>query len=217
MNKVRVFLTDDHTILRQGLKLLINEQPDLTVVGEANNGKAAVEQVLQIKPDIVVMDVSMPELNGQQATRQLKCAIPQIKILALTRHSDSGYVQQLLRAGVSGYVLKQSDAGDLLHAIRTIIAGGIYLDPAIAEKVVGGLLGRASKRTVKKVGMLSAREAEVLQLIAQGYSNTEIADRFALSVKTVEAHKANAMEKLELHSRVDIVRYAMLQGWLQND
>jgi two-component system, NarL family, response regulator NreC len=217
MEPIRVFLADDHIILRQGIKLLINEQPDMEVVGEAGNGKETVEMVPQSKPDVVVMDVSMPELNGLQATKRLKHINPQLKILALTRHSEKGYVQQLLAAGVCGYALKQTEAVELLRGIRTVMAGSIYLDSAIAEKVVGGFLGQLSKRSVKKIGKLSEREEAVLQLIARGYSNNQIADRFTLSVKTIEAHKANAMEKLELHSRVEIVRYAILQGWLEDD
>lgn len=217
MNKLRIFLADDHAILRQGLKMMINAQADMEVVGEASNGQAAVQHAMKFRPDVVVMDVTMPEMNGQQATQQLKQAFPQIKILALTRHNDSSYVQQLLQAGVSGYVLKQSDAEELLRAIRVIVGGGTYLDPAIAGKVVGSLVGRASKQSLKKAGKLSERETDVLQLIARGYSNKEIAERFKLSVKTVEAHKANAMTKLELRSRVDIVRYAMLRGWLQDN
>lgn len=216
MSKLRILLADDHAILRQGLKLLINAQADMEVVGEASNGLDAVQSALQLLPDIVIMDVSMPESNGQQATRALKKAAPQSKILALTRHIDNSYVQQLLQAGVSGYVLKQSDAGELLRAIRVVVAGGIYLDPAIAGKVVGSLVGRASKHALNKAGSLSEREKGVLQMVAQGYSNKEIADHLTLSVKTVEAHKANAMMKLELQGRVDIVRYALLVGWLQD-
>jgi len=146
----------------------------------------------------------------------LKEARTKTKILALTRHSEGCYLQQLLRAGASGYVLKQNDVQELIHAIRAVAAGGLYIDPAIAGKVVSGYDGRLSGRRTGKAGRLSEREAEVLRLIAQGYSNKEIAAAFDLSVKTVEVHKAHAMKKLDLNSRIDIMRYAMIQGWLQD-
>ena len=217
MDKLRIFLADDHAILRQGLKLVINAQADMEVIGEADDGQSAVELVLKLQPDVVIMDVSMTEVNGYQATLQLKQAQPSIKILALTRHSDSSYVQQLLRAGVSAYVLKQSDAAELLHAIHVIVAGGTYLDPGVTGSVVGNLIGRSSKRNIERAGSLTARETEVLQLIARGYSNKDIGAQLEISVKTVEAHKANAMAKLNLHTRVDIVHYGLLRGWLQTD
>ena len=217
MDKLRIFLADDHAILRQGLKLVINAQADMEVIGEADDGQSAVELVLKLQPDVVIMDVSMTEVNGYQATLQLKQAQPSIKILALTRHSDSSYVQQLLRAGVSAYVLKQSDAAELLRAIHVIVAGGTYLDPGVTGSVVGNLIGRSSKRNIERAGSLTARETEVLQLIARGYSNKDIGAQLEISVKTVEAHKANAMAKLNLHTRVDIVHYGLLRGWLQTD
>lgn len=217
MGKLRIFLTDDHAILRQGLKLLINGQEDMQVIGEASNGKTALRLIPTLQPDVAVMDVSMPEMNGLEATQQLKKTLPQIKVLALTRHNDSSYLQPLLQAGIAGYVLKQSDAKELLRAIRAIAVGGTYLDPAIAGKIIKTVVGRNSNPGLTKAGTLSERETEVLRLIAQGYSNKEIAAQFDLSVKTIEAHKANAMLKLGLGSRVEIVRYALLQGWLQTE
>jgi two-component system, NarL family, response regulator NreC len=216
MKKLRILLADNHAILRQGLRMVINTQPDMEVVGEASDGQEAVQQTLQLRPDVVLMDISMHKVNGYEATLEIKKLLPETKILALTRHDDSSYAQQLLRAGASGYALKQSDSRELLRAIRTIVEAGTYLDPAIAGKLVGTLLGRASKRDVAKAGTLSEREAAVLRLIARGYSNKEVAEQFQLSVKTVETHKANAMLKLELKNRVDIVRYALLCGWLQD-
>jgi two-component system, NarL family, response regulator NreC len=217
MKKLHIYLADDHAILRQGLKLLLNAQSDMEVVGEASDGKTAVQEALKLKPHIVVMDVSMPELNGQQATMAIKKVLPDCKILALSRHNDSSYLQQLLQAGVSGYVLKQSDSAELLRAIRTVIKDELYLDPAITGKVVNSLLGQAIKQTVQKSGVLTEREEDILRLIAQGYSNKDIAAHLNLSVKTVETHRTNAMIKLELKTRVDIVRYAMLCGWLINN
>jgi len=215
MNKLRIFLADDHAMIREGLKMLINSQSDMEVIGEANNGKAAVQQISQLQPDVAVLDISMPEMSGLQATEEIKKTLPRLKILTLTRHNDAGHLQQLLRAGAAGYILKQSAADELIRAIRAVVAGGTYLDPAVAAKVVAGYTGKLSNWSVERIGTLTEREREVLRLIAHGYSNKEIAGRFELSVKTVEAHKANAMRKLELHSRIDIVRYAILCGWLQ--
>jgi DNA-binding NarL/FixJ family response regulator len=159
------------------------------------------------------MDISMPGLNGLKATEKLKRCCPDVKVLTLTRHKDDGYLQQLLRVGVSGYVLKQSRPSELLHAIRSVAEGGKYLDPAVAGKVMGNY-ARGSAWSKPPDGTVSEREAEVLRLIAWGYSNKEIAAHLDISVKTVEAHKANAMKKLNMRGRIDIVRYAVLQDWL---
>jgi DNA-binding NarL/FixJ family response regulator len=216
VSKLRVLLADDHEMIREGLKLLLNSQPDMECVGEASNGRVAVERVCELLPDLVVMDVSMPELNGLQATKKIKATCPQVKVLALTRHTDDGYLQQLLKAGVSGYVLKQSAADELVRAIRAVAAGNVYLDPAIAQKVVGAYVGKTAPDGAVLPTDLSDREREVLRMIAWGYSNKEIASRLEISVKTVEVHKANSMRKLGMCSRIDIVRYALLQGWLQD-
>jgi len=217
--KLRILLADDHETVRAGLRMIVNAQPDMEVVGEAGDGRAAVARAQELLPDLVLMDVSMPHLNGLKATEKLREVCPQVKVLTLTRHTDDGYLQQLLRAGASGYVLKQSPPAELLHAIRAIAAGGRYLDPAVAGKVMGDYTGRtASLRGAAQGGReLSDREAEVLRLIAWGHSNKEIAARMDISVKTVEAHKANAMKKLGMQSRIDIVRFALLQGWLQDN
>lgn len=216
LNKLGIFLADDHAIIREGLKSLINAQPDMHVVGETDNGRTAWLEARTLLPDVVVMDISMPELNGAKATEQLKRDCPQIKILALTVHNDQGYLHQLLKAGASGYVLKRAAAHELIQAIRTVAAGDTYLDPTIANKVVGSYI---SKKSVKE-GMpqrdLSEREKDVLRLIALGYSNKEIATKLDVSVRTVETYKVRLMEKLNFHSRTEIVRYAMLQGWLQD-
>lgn len=215
MNKLRILLAEDHETIRDGLKLLVNSQPDMEVVGAADNGRVAVQLAQQLVPDVVIMDVSMPELNGLQATKKLKEKFPQMKILPLTRHTDDGYLQQLLLAGASGYVLKQSKSVELLRAIRAVALGQTYLDPAIAEKAVNPIRKRAT-RGLPPNANLSDREAEVLRLIAWGHINKEVAARLNVSVKTVEVHKANAMRKMGMKSRVDIVRYALLQGWLQD-
>ena len=212
---LRILLADDHVTVRHGLKLLIDSQADMKVISEASDGRGAIQSAITLKPDVVVMDISMPGMNGLAATRALKQKQPNITIVTLTRHGDDAYVQELLRAGVSGYVLKQSAPTELLQAIRAAAAGGQYLDSTLTARVTARLLGRADKVS-KPAATLSERESEVLRLIASGYSNKEIAGRLSLSVKTVEAHKANAMRKLGLRGRIDIVKYAVLQGWLEN-
>jgi DNA-binding NarL/FixJ family response regulator len=212
---LRILLADDHVTVRHGLKLLIDSQQDMKVIGEASDGEAAVQMALQLKPDVIVMDISMPKMNGLVATRALKDAQPDAVIVTLTRHADDAYLQELLRAGVSGYVLKRSAPTELLHAIRGVAAGGQYLDSTLTAKVTAGFTARGG-RTRKSAAALTERETEVLRLIASGYGNKEIAAKLALSPKTVEAHKANAMRKLELGGRIDIVKYAVLQGWLDN-
>jgi DNA-binding NarL/FixJ family response regulator len=216
VTKLRIFLADDHEMIREGLKLIINAQPDMECCGEAADGRAALEHTCEMLPDMVVMDISMPKLNGLQATKKIKEVCPQVKVIVLTRHADDGYLQQLLKAGVSGYVLKQSASTELVHALRAVAAGNLFLDPVIAQKVVGSYVGKSLNKGAASPHELSDREREVLRMIAWGYSNKEIASRFDLSVKTVEAHKANAMKKLDMKSRIDIVRYALLQGWLQD-
>jgi len=212
---LRILLADDHVTVRHGLKLLIDSQADMKVISEVSDGNAAMQNALALKPDVIVMDISMPGMNGLAATRALKQKQPNVAIVTLTRHGDDAYVQELLRAGVAGYVLKQSAPAELLQAIRAAAAGGQYIDSALTARVTAKLLGRADKASKSAVA-LSEREAEVLRLIAAGYSNKEIAGRLSLSVKTVEAHKANAMRKLGLRGRIDIVKYAVLQGWLEN-
>ena len=210
---LRILIADDHAIVRQGLKLLIDSQPDMKVIAEAATGEAAVEQATAVKPDVVIMDVSMPGLNGLLATRLLKKRQPATTIVALTRHEDKAYVEELLRAGASAYVLKQSPPTEFLRAVRAVAAGGIYLDPSMTPQVADGLLA-ARPRADATAAKLTERESEVLRLVAIGHSNVEIADTLDISVKTVEVHKTNAMRKLGLTGRVDVVRYGVLQGWL---
>ena len=211
---LRILIADDHATVRQGLKLLIDSQPDMDVVGEAADGDDVLEQAQTLKPDIIVMDISMPGMNGLIATRTLKRAQPDASIVALTRHDDETYLDELLRAGASGYVLKQSAPLEFLQAIRAVAAGGIYLDPAMTSRVADGLLARHAEVVSQPRATLTERESEVLRLIAIGHGNKEIAAQLTISVKTVEVHKANAMRKLGLTGRVDIIRYGVLQGWL---
>ena len=213
---LRILLADDHVTVRQGLKMLIESQGDMTVVSEASDGTAAVEQARALRPDVVVMDISMPGMNGLVATRTLKSLQPDSIIVILTRHGDDAYLQELLRAGADGYVLKQSAASELVQAIRATAARNQYLDSALTARVTAGFLARSGRKAQATGVSLSDREAEVLRLIAAGYSNKEIAAQLELSVKTVEVHKANASRKLGLKGRIDIVKYALLQGWLSD-
>lgn len=214
-DKLRILIAEDHNTVREGLKLIINSQADMEVVGEAANGREAIELACEMQPDVLLMDVSMPELNGLTATAKLKRINPEIKILTLTRHTDDAYLHELLQAGASGYVLKQSAPTELIHAIHAVAKGNNYLDPAITGKVFNEFAWKANKLRGDKSGSeLTGRESEVLRYIALGYSNKEIAEKTDIAVKTVEAHRANALKKLNMQTRRDIVRYAILQGWL---
>ncbi len=213
MKKLRVMLAEDQTILRQSLKALINQEPDLEVVGEAGDGEEAVRLVKSLRPDLVVMDVSMPKLDGVQATALIRRTCPQVKVLALTVHETKSYMRQLLQAGASGYIVKRSAAEELIQALHAVAAEGVYLDPIVTAKLVGA--PKASPEARADGGTLSDREAKVLRLIALGYANKEIATQLELSVKTVETFKTRSMEKLGLRSRVDIVRHALNRGWLR--
>ncbi len=217
MEKLKILLAEDHQTVREGIKLLVNAQPDMEVVSEVGDGEQAIKEATRLKPDLLVMDISMPTMNGLKATKKLRELLPEIKILTLTRHTDDGYLKQLIGAGANGYVLKQSAPTDLLQAIRTVAAGNAYLDPSLTRKVMGGYVSRAESMRGETKGDLTDREEEVLRLISFGYSNKEIGSRLEVSVKTIEAHKANAMRKLGISSRIDIVRYAILQNWLQDN
>lgn len=211
---LRIVLADDHVTVRHGLRLIIEGQPDMTVVAEVSDGESAIARTLELQPDVIVMDISMPGMNGLVAARVLKQQHSTTAIVTLTRHADDAYLEELLRAGASGYVLKQSAPAELLQAIRAAAAGGQYVDSSLTGRVTASFLTRDGRKA--SVGTPSERETEVLRLIAAGYSNKEIAAQLSLSVKTVEAHKANAMRKLGLSGRIDIVKYAVLQGWLSN-
>jgi DNA-binding NarL/FixJ family response regulator len=212
MTRITVYLVDDHTVLREGLRVLIEAQPDLHVVGESAHGRGLADAVAKSGAAVVVIDVSMPGLSGARATAELKRAHPEVSVIALTRHSERAYLQQMLESGASGYVLKQTPARELVSAIRAVFAGGIYLDPAIAGKLIA-----RHARHCAQTGMqrhLTSREEEVVTMIAHGHTNKEIASTLGISVKTVESHKAKIMEKLEITSRADLVRFAINQGWL---
>ncbi len=217
MKKVRVFLADDHKVVRDGLRLLIESQRDMRVVGEAADGKEALEKVRELKPDVVVMDLSMPKLNGLQATERLKAEQPAVKVVALTVHEDASYLLQLCKAGAVGYVLKRSAGDDLIQAIRAVAAGASHFDPSVAGRALQGQVGETSGKGRPPAGNLSEREREVLILLAWGYSNKEIAGNLRLSIKTVETYRVRIGEKLGLRSRTEMVQFALRQGWLNED
>lgn len=215
MKLLSIFLADDHTIIRDGLKALINKQSDMEIVGEASNGRDALEQVRKLRPDVAIIDISMPEMGGVEVTDRLQHDCPEIKILALTVYEDEVYVRQMLRVGASGYIVKRSASEKVIEALRTLGTGGMYLDPTIAGKLVKSYMRRSVSGDESPDSDLSDREEEVLRLIAWGYANKEIADRLNISVKTVETYKSRVMEKLDLKSRVEIVRYAVYREWLR--
>jgi len=213
MAKIRVLLAEDHETVRQGLKLLIDAQSDMQVVGEAGDGDVAVTRARELAPDVAVLDISMPKANGLVAARGIRTSAPGTAVVALTRYSDVAYVQELLAVGASGYVLKQSTSTELLRAIRAAARGERHIDPSVAERMRpgdGGARGRKSGSPI------TDRESEVLRLMAVGHSNKDIAQALNVAVKTVEVHKANAMRKLGLAGRIDVIRYAILQGWLHD-
>lgn len=215
MSKIRIFLADDHTMLREGLVALITSQSDMQVVGQADSGRTLFQSIQNCQADIVIMDISMPDVSGIQATSQLQELCPEIKVIALTRHSEPGYVRQMLQAGARGYVLKQAAADELLLAIRSVAQGQSFLDSTLSNRVVDGFFANQGQPSPASDLALSEREAEVVRLTAYGYSNKEIALQLGISAKTVDTYKVRAMEKLGLHSRVGLVQYALQKGWLE--
>lgn len=213
---LRIMLVDDHATVREGLRLLIDHQPDMSVVAEAGDGDEAVRLAERGGVDVVIMDLSMPGSSGLLAARALRASRPALKIVILTRHADQTYLQELLRAGVSGYVLKQSRHSELLHAIRAAAGGGQHVDSTLTRHLAAPFLGSNLRKRQTGGSSVTDRELTVLRLSAQGYSNKEIAQRLDVVVKTVEVHKANAMRKLHLNGRIELLQFAVLQGWLSD-
>jgi two-component system response regulator NreC len=209
MNRIRVLLADDHTILRDGIRALLVDQADIEVIGEAEDGLSTVKMVGKLKPDVVIMDIAMPLLNGLEATRQIQRDYPQVKVLILTMHDNEEYIRQVLAAGALGYVLKDAAAHDLLGAIRAVQRGEAVLSPAITRLVIEDYLRWGDIRPADTSNGLTPREREILQLIAEGYTNKEIAEILSLSVKTIQSHRSNLMGKLDLHDRGELIKYAI--------
>jgi DNA-binding NarL/FixJ family response regulator len=208
MKRIRILLADDHAVVRQGFKMILGAQSDMEIVGEAGNGREATELAEELRPDIVVMDVAMPELNGIEATRRLAASVPHTRVIALSMHKDSVYVREILRAGARGYLLKDSPAGDLVSAVRSVAFGQSYLSPAVSNAV----LDDYRRHVTNPIDLLTSREREVLQMLAEGKTNKEIAGVLNLSVYTVDAHRGRIMEKLNLHSINELVRFAVRNG-----
>jgi len=220
VEKIRLLLVDDHAVLRAGLRALLNAEADMEVVGEAENGQQAVDMARALQPDVVLMDVTMPGMNGIEATRRIKAITPETRVLALTMHDDASYLRDILKAGGSGYVLKEAASEELLSAIRAVAQGGTFLHAEHTRLLLDDMLDRQGSQTTtgdakaERYKLLSEREAEVFQLVALGYRNSEIAEMLHLSVKTVETYKARLMQKLGLRSRAALVRYALELGIL---
>jgi len=214
--EIRVLIAEDHAVVREGIRMILDAQPDLEVVGEARDGDEAVRLARQQRPDVVVMDISMPKKNGVEATQEIRRLLPETQVLILTMHEEESYVFQLLRLGAAGYVLKRAAATDLVEAVRAAARGEAFLYPAVARSVVQDYLDRMrSGEGAGRYDGLTDREREILVLIAEGLTNSQIADRLFISVKTVQTHRAHIMEKLDLHDRSLLVRYAVRKGLIQ--
>lgn len=215
--KIRVLLVDDHTILRAGLRMMIDAQPDIEVVGEASDGRQALAEAQRLQPDVVLMDITMPEMNGIEATRQLKRALDSTRVLILTMHENEEYLFQVLRAGASGYILKEAAGAELISAIRIVNSGRFYMSPSAQSMMVGDYLQRVrSGEERDSYSALTEREREILKLVAEGHTNNQIAERLFISPKTVDTHRTHIMDKLNLHSRAELVKYAMRRGLLED-
>jgi DNA-binding NarL/FixJ family response regulator len=214
MGRLRVLLADDHAVVREGLRSLLNAQIDIEVIGEACDGDSACEKAKELRPDVVVMDVSMPGMTGDRATERLTQDCPGVKVLALTVYEDKNHLRKLLKAGASGYIVKLATGEELIHAIRVVAAGGVYLDPVVSGKVVCDIVNEGAVANQADDVHLTERESQIVLRVAQGFSNKEIAAQLDISVKTVETHKLRSMEKLGLRSRAEVVQFALRKGWL---
>ena len=214
MSKIRLLLVDDHEIVRAGLRMLFSAEPQVEIIGEASSGEDAVAAVQDLKPEVVLMDVAMPGIGGVEATRRIKASHPQVAVLALTMHEDEEYFFEMLAAGASGYVPKRAAPDDLMSAIHIVRQGDVYIYPSLARLLVKDFLHRSEASAPETREELTPREQEVLTYIAEGYSNREIADALVISVKTVDRHRENLMRKLQLHNRVELVKYAIEKGMI---
>jgi DNA-binding NarL/FixJ family response regulator len=209
-----IVLADDHHVVRQGLRALLEAQPDFQLVGEAGDGLEAVQLTERLKPDVLVIDLMMPSLNGLEATRQVRQRSPHTRVVILSMHANEAYVLEALRNGAAGYVLKDSSAADLVHAVREVVAGRRYLSSPLSERAIEAYIRKATDVTLDPYEMLTNREREVLYLAAEGRTNTEIADQLSISPRTAETHRANLMHKLGLRTHTDLIRYALRRGIL---
>lgn len=211
-----IVIAEDHKIVREGVRLLVEAQPDMKVVGEAGDGNEAIRLCGELQPDVVLMDLTMPDLDGITATRRIKAANPEIKVIALTRHDEDGYLQKLIEAGADGYALKQSPPSAVINAVRMVHDGGTYLDPTVTRDVLKAFTQKLSPASDQN-GELTSIETSVLRLVAMGHAYKEIAEALGRSPRTIEVARASAMKKLNMESRVDIVKYAIAQGWMHDN
>ncbi len=216
-NKIKLLLADDHAVVRSGLRMLLSAQPDMEIIAEAETGVETVAKTQEFRPDVVLMDVEMPEMNGIEATRRIKQSVPETAVLALTMYEDEQYFFEMLKAGASGYVPKRAAPDELVNAIRTVSQGEVFLYPTLAARLVNDYLNRDETAVSDPEEDLTPREREVLIQIAEGLTNPEIAEILTISVKTVDRHRENIMRKLNLHSRVDLVKYAIRKGLIDLD
>lgn len=213
--RIQVLLADDHAVMRSGLRLLIDGQADMHVIGEAGDGLQAIDQAAALQPDVILLDLTMPKIDGLAALRQIRERSPHTQVLILTMHVDEQYLREALARGARGYVVKQAADQEVLSAIRAVMRGEVYVHPSLTKALLGDLMGGAKPIGPREpIGLLSERELHVIKQVARGYTNQEIAEKLSLSVKTVETYRARAMEKLDLSSRAALVRYALEQGWL---
>lgn len=218
MSKMRILIADDHVIVREGLRTLLEAQPDIEVVGEATNGEEAVNKTKELQPDIVLMDITMPVMNGLDATQQIKKDSPDVKILVLTMHEGDEYFFKFLNLGASGYFIKGGSSAELVSALRVVGHGDVFLYPTMAKKLLGDYMQRVNMGDAKEsYDGLTPREREIVKLIAEGYTNQEIADLLVLSVATVQTHRAHIMAKLGLHGPTELVKYALRRGFITLD
>lgn len=214
---IRVLICDDHMMVRQGVRMVLQSEPDIELVGEAGRGDEAVQLASALRPDVVIMDISLPDISGIEATRQIKERVPACRVIGLTMHEEEPYVLELLRAGADGYIVKRSAAADLVGAIRAVMQGQAILDPAVTRAVVTGYVSRPAPQQVEPTEPcpLTPREREILILVAEGNTNAEIARKLYISEKTVQTHRSNMLDKLSIHDRTELVRYAIRQGLIE--
>ncbi len=214
MNKTTIVLADDHAVVRDGLRALLEDEPDFSIAGEASDGLEAARLVEDLRPDVLVLDLMMPGMNGLEVTRQLSRSSCPTRVVVLSMHANEAYLLEALAAGAVAYVLKKSTAAELVHAIREVVAGRRYLSPPLSERAIEAYLEKLKTENQEPYSMLTTRERQVLQLAAEGYGNTEIAKQLSISPRTVEMHRANLMRKLRLHTQTDLIRYALRKGIL---
>jgi two-component system response regulator NreC len=214
---IRVLICDDHIMVRQGVRMVLQSESDIELVGEAGRGEEAVALAEQLRPEVVIMDLSLPDISGIEAIKRIKAALPNTRIIALTMHEEEPYVMEVLRAGAEAYIVKRSAAADLVNAMRQVMAGQAVLDPVVTKAVVTGYVSRPTPPTPDKEtdSVLTPREREILILVAEGFTNAEIAKKLYISEKTVQTHRSNILDKLNIHDRTELVRYAIRHGLVE--